>query len=304
MNEAEILIEIYERLKVLRGSGMKMKDIAQAIDWSPSVLSAFYAAVLPSFSELYQKENNFNKALEEALLNVNNLSKRKVLENLIRLHQIIKELKPIKNKIENHQHPFIMSLWNESKISTEKSHNLEGIYMSYSCSSSIQTLKAEPFYISNSSNHTCLTVGRKSVHGFIREGIGMLKEQQMLYLLLNEFDFPNMSLVTIYLQLPFLEEFKLLKGLYLVPDYNKNPIARRIIFLKLKDYYNPEEFKMLDAKLIMPENFSDVEKIIFDYTCNNSDSLKMCTLPSPKLDFRDLIAEKKLLAKEKELEII
>lgn len=100
MNEAEILIEIYERLKVLRGSGMKMKDIAQAIDWSPSVLSAFYAAVLPSFSELYQKENNFNKALEEALLNVNNLSKRKVLENLIRLHQIIKELKPIKNKIE------------------------------------------------------------------------------------------------------------------------------------------------------------------------------------------------------------
>lgn len=61
---------------------------------------------------------------------------------------------------------------------------------------------------------------------------------------------------------------------------------------------------MLDAKLIMPENFSDVEKIIFDYTCNNSDSIKMCTLPSPKLDLRDLIAEKKLLAKEKELEII
>lgn len=222
----------------------------------------------------------------------------------IYLHQIIKELKPIKNRIENHQHSFIMSLWNESKISTEKSHNLEGMHMSYSCSSSIQTLKAEPFYISNSSNYTCLTVGRKSVHGFIREGIGMLKEQQMLYLLLNEFDFPNMSLVTIYLQLPFLEEYKLLKGLYLVPDYNKNPIARRIIFLKLKDYYNPEEFKMLDAKLIMPEIFSDVEKIIFDYTCDNSDSLKMCTLPSPKLDLRDLIAEKKLLAKEKELEII
>ena len=43
-------------------------------------------------------------------------------------------------------------------------------------------------------------------------------------------------------------------------------------------------------------------KAIFDYTCELTDSLKMCTLPSPKLDLRDLQAEKTLLRKEAELE--
>ena len=43
------------------------------------------------------------------------------------------------------------------------------------------------------------------------------------------------------MQLPFLEEVKILKGLYLVPDYNQNPIARRIVFVKLSDTYDASE---------------------------------------------------------------
>lgn len=190
----------------------------------------------------------------------------------------------------------------KSRLSTEKSKNLEGTYMSYSCSSSVRTLKAEPFYLTHTGDDGHLACGRKSVHGFVREGIAIVKEQQMLYILLNAFSEPNLSLVTVYMQLPFLEEVKILKGLYLVPDYNQNPIARRIVFVKLSDTYDASEFAALNARLIPHEEFTDTEKAIFDYTCELTDSLKMCTLPSPKLDLRDLQAEKTWLRKEAELE--
>lgn len=300
MKDAEKLITIYERLKELRQSGFKMKDIAAAVELPPSVLSALYAAVLPSFCELYGTKD-FDEALEEALYNVNNLSKKRLMGSLEQIYELVTEIRPIKNTIENKIHPFFSFLKKESRMSLDKCANLEGIYMSYSCSSSVQTLKAEPYYLKGTQSYNCLTVGRKSVHNSIREGIGIVKEQQMLYLMMNAFNEPNISLLTIYLQLPFLEEINMLKGLYLVPDYNKNPIARRIVFVRLLDYYTPEAFEEIEAKLIRPEEFTEKEKVIFDYTCERSDLLKMCTLPSPKLDLRDLQAEKKLLNKEDEL---
>jgi hypothetical protein len=57
-----------------------------------------------------------------------------------------------------------------------------------------------------------------------------------------------------------------------------------------------------DCSSFQLREFTDTEKAIFDYTCELTDSLKMCTLPSPKLDLRDLQAEKTLLRKEAELE--
>ena len=88
-----------------------------------------------------------------------------------------------------------------------------------------------------------MVIGRKSVHGVVREGIGIIQERQILYLLLNAFQEPDFSLVSVYLQLPFLERIHYLRGLYLVPDYNQNPIARRIVLVKLADHYTPEEFE-------------------------------------------------------------
>ena len=170
--------------------------------------------------------------------------------------------------------------------------------MSYSCSSSVRALKAEPFYFTVSEQAHCLTVGRKSVHNSIREGIGIIQEQQLLYLLFNAFREPNMSLTTIYLQLPFLENIQILRGLYLVPDYNKNPIARRIVLVKLSDTYSPETFAEIEARILPNSELSEEQKLIYNYTCGQSDSIKMGTLPSPKLDFRDLQLEKNLLEKE------
>ena len=44
------LIEIYRRIEYLRNNGLKMKEIADFVDMAPSVLSALYSSVLPTYS--------------------------------------------------------------------------------------------------------------------------------------------------------------------------------------------------------------------------------------------------------------
>ena len=290
---------IHERLDQLKHQGVKMKDVAASMDLSPSVLSALYATVLPAFRKAI-REKDFEEALTEALSNVNNLSRKRLMVMLDDLYRNVMEFPgPVVGEGVR-EAAFLRSLERFAADSGSKLGQLEGIYMSYSCSSSVRTLKAEPFYFTRSGDNRTFVVGRKSVHGVVREGIGIVQERQILYLLLNAFQESDLSLVTVYLQLPFLERIHYLRGLYLVPDYNQNPIARRIVLVKLADHYTPEEFERVEARLIPPEEFSDEERLVYDYTCGRGDSIKMCTLPSPKLDLRDLSGEKNLLETESE----
>ncbi len=299
MKEKEQLIELYDRLRRLKDEGVKMKDIAAQTGWAPSVLSALNATVLPAFCAELKKGADFDKALGEALARVNNLSRKKLLGDLEALHRGVMDFQP-SHEAAFAVHPFLQTLKTGTEASSARLNNLEGMYMSYSCSSSMKALKAEPFYFTDSEAYGCFAVGRKSVHHSFREGIGIVRKQQMLYLVFNAFQDPNFSLVTVYLQLPFLEDIRFLKGIYLVPDYNMNPIARRIVLVKRSDTYLPEDFASMEARLILPDELTEEETLIYNYTCGETDYIKMCTLPSPKLDLRDLQAEKKLLEKEEE----
>lgn len=299
MTAQEKLMAIHERLDQLKHQGVKMKDVAASMDLSPSVLSALYATVLPAFRKAIRVKD-FEEALTEALSNVNNLSRKRLMVMLDDLYRNVMEFPGPMAGEGVREAAFLRSLERFAADSGSKLGQLEGIYMSYSCSSSVRTLKAEPFYFTRSGDNRTFVVGRKSVHGVVREGIGIVQERQILYLLLNAFQEPDLSLVTVYLQLPFLERIHYLRGLYLVPDYNQNPIARRIVLVKLADHYTPEEFERVEARLIPPEEFSDEERLVYDYTCGRGDSIKMCTLPSPKLDLRDLSGEKNLLETESE----
>lgn len=297
-NEREKLIQIYERLKQLKADGVKMKDIARRLELIPSVLSGLYTTVLPAFCRL-SAEKPFDDALGESLAYVNNLSKKRLLEHLDTMYERLENYETMPKQADTDKHPFLDQLQKECAASVQKAEAFEGIYMSYSCSSSVRALKAEPFYLTVSPDRQTFVAGRKSVHNSIREGIGIIKEQQILYLLFNAFREPNLSLVTVYLQLPFLEEINLLKGLYLVLDYNKNPIARRIVLVRRSARFSADEFQQMEARLIMQHEFTEEEQLLYNYTCGDSDALKMCTLPSPKLDLRDLQQEKILLELDK-----
>ena len=62
--QEHLLVEVYERLKHLKEQeGVKMKDIAAATGWAPSVLSALYATVLPTFCMQVKKGVGMEEAL-------------------------------------------------------------------------------------------------------------------------------------------------------------------------------------------------------------------------------------------------
>ena len=90
MNE---LIEIYKRIEYLRNNGVKMKDIADRIDMAPSVLSALYSSVLPTYMELLHTHTS-EEALDEALALVNNVSKKRLLGNLNSTKLLLMEMEP------------------------------------------------------------------------------------------------------------------------------------------------------------------------------------------------------------------
>lgn len=271
-----------------------MKDVANRIDLAPSVLSALYATVLPDYCQELEISGHYD-ALEHALAQVNNISKKRLLSKLDSILEQLADFNP-EIKIKESSHPFIHQLLSEmNHRSTQKSH-LEGIYLGYSISSSEEAMKIEPYRIFRSENASQLGIARKSVFGAMHEGLGILQKHQVLYGLFNEVQEPDFALVSLYLQLPFSEKPSMLKGLYMSLDYNKNPIARRIVLIKVSDETSPEAYEAHEARLVLGNEISPEEKVYFDYSCERSDSLRMCAIPAPKMDERDLISEKKCLS--------
>lgn len=69
------LIEIYRRIEYLRNNGLKMKEIADYVDMAPSVLSALYSSVLPTYVTSLKQGHSEEDSLDLALAQVNNVSK-------------------------------------------------------------------------------------------------------------------------------------------------------------------------------------------------------------------------------------
>ncbi|WP_195356262.1 hypothetical protein [Bacteroides cellulosilyticus] len=170
-----------------------------------------------------------------------------------------------------------------------------GIYISYSLSSSSDCLKMEPYLISASENNDYVQVTHMSAYNTTHRGIGLLNNHQNAYIIFNEREAPQLALFTIYLQLPMYDYPSMLKGLYLSLDYNWNPIARRIVFVKYSDSTSMDDFIELKGGLLTEEELTPEQKVYFEYTCRGGDYIKTCTVPSPHLNGDDLEREKKML---------
>ena len=270
-----------------------MKEIADWINMAPSVLSALYSSVLPAYLNL-QKTKTQEEALDEALALVNNVSKKRLLGNLSGMKERLFDLEP-DQETNNMGNTFLKLLEKETQGSVEEVYNYSGTYLSYSLSSSTDSLKAEPYLICASENNDYVKVGMINAYKSVHWGSGIISNHQNSYLMFNERELPQFAMVTIYLQLPHYEYPNMLKGLYLCLDYNHNPIARRIVLVKQSDSTDIDAFLKMEGRLIPKAELTPEEEIYYNYTCQEGDYIKTCTVPSPKLDESDLEREKKML---------
>lgn len=291
MNE---LTDIYKRIEYLRNKGVKMKDMADHTNMSASVLSSLYSSVLPTYIEQVKKGIGEEDALDYALSQVNNVSKKRLLGSLKNLKEQLYQLEPSQVAGQK-SNPVLAMLTEEMAHSTQDAYNYSGIYMSYSLSSSMQALKAEPYLICPSENNEYVKVVHNSAYNITHYGTCLFSNHQNAYLFFNEREAPQIALFTIYLQLPMYDFPHMLKGLYLSLDYNRNPIARRILFVKYSDSTSLDDFLELKGRIIPQEELTDELLPYYNYTCQKEDCIKTCSVPSPRLDASDLEREKKLL---------
>lgn len=291
MNE---LIEIYKRIEYLRNNGVKMKEIADHTQMAASVISSLYSSVLPTYISEVKKGIAEEEALDYALSQVNNVSKKRLLGSLENMKARLLELEPPQEG-EKRKSPFWEMMAKESRASAQKANNYSGIYMSYSLSSAADALKVEPYLIAASENHEYVRVVHMSAYNTTHAGVGLFNNHTTSYILFNERECPELALFTIYLQLPMYDFPQMLKGLYLCLDYNRNPIARRILFVKQSDSTDMDEFLALKGEIIPKDKITEDLMPYYDYTCRPGDYIKTCTVPSPSLNTQDLEREKKML---------
>lgn len=293
-NSMEDLLEIYRRIEYLRNNGVKMKEMADYTNMAASVLSSLYSNVLPNYISSLKKGNNREEALDYALAQVNNVSKKRLLGSLSELKEKLFELEPVP-AVGLKDNPLLNMLNEEMPRSAQEAYNYNGIYISYSLSSSSNTLKVEPYLITASEKNDYVKVIHMSAYNTTHTGIALFNNHQTAYLMFNEREMPQMALFTIYLQLPMYDFPHLLKGLYLSLDYNRNPIARRIVFIKHSDSCSMEDFLEMKGRLVPQEELTEELLPYYNYTCQPEDCIKTCTVPSPQLNEHDLEKEKRLL---------
>lgn len=291
-----ILIEVYNKLRKLRDSGVKMKDIAEETDMTSSVLSSLYSTVLPAYTSSMSEGMDENQALDEALLLVNNVSKKKLMGTIELFYEKLSKIEPRFLQQTSNERPFLDDIEKEAIKYVGNVSNYSGLYIAYSRSSYKDGLKIEPYLVCPIEEGEMMPkVYCINASGQMYRGVGIFSSQQIGYLLFNEQKRLQMGLKTIFLQLPMFERPTSIKGLYLTHDYNHNPIARRIILVKETQDISINQFQEMKTRIMSKEELTETEKPYYEYTSQEGDYIRSFMISSPECDQDDLIIEKKIL---------
>lgn len=288
----EYFEEVYGLINSLRQKGVRMKDIAHYVDLQPSVLSALYSTVLPTYVNK-KKELGDEEALDFAFSQVNNISKKRLSKSIPNIYLSLQLFNSDQKSVS--KDTFIRSLGNFAQKTDETAFSYLGLYYSYSISSARDALKIEPLILTNGENKS-IKVLRKSAYNSINTGVAIVNSGYSLYIMLNESDESQLALVTIYLQLPFYENVQFLRGIYMALDYNRNPIARRILFVKKSDSPDEGNFHSIEGKIVEKTDLQSELNTYYNYVSGISDTIKMYSIPFPQFNHEDLITEKKILS--------
>ena len=284
----------YEQLRKLRESGIKMKDLAEELDLTSSVLSSLYTSVLPTYMGQISTGKSNDEALDIALQQVNNVSKRKLLGSIGELYEKAMHIEP--RFVANNGRPFFEEIEKEAIKYIPNANVYSGFYLAYSRSSFCDGLKVEPYLISTlADGETMPRVYCQNISGEYYTGTGIFSPCQVGYLLFNEQKRLQLALKVIYLQLPMLEHPRLITGLYLTHDYSRNPIARRILLIRQDEEISLEEFAKLRTEVVPRPQLTDALLPYYDYTCQHEDTVRSLMMAFPGNGLDSLIAEKQML---------
>lgn len=293
------LLLLYERISFLRKRKIKMKDMASCVGMSPSVFSAIYSTVLPAYEKSLGKGMDHSLALDGALVWANNVSKKKLLGNLEVMLASLSKMEVPTDEIPAAElnEPFSETMGKAMKESVKQAANYCGTYMSYSISSSRNAMKAEPYMIRIASDRSNVEVAHGSAYGRTHWGTALMNGMSHIYIMFNETPLPQLALFNICLKLPMYDNPPFLRGIYTCLDYNYNPIARRILFVRLNNDTDADHFATLKGSIKERGELEGDELAYFNYVCGSGDVMRMANVQFPEMAVSDLEEEKRLLSR-------
>ena len=263
------LLSLYERMKKLRESGVRMKDISEETDIASSVLSSLYSSVLPMYVNLVSGGEEQEAALDKALQQVNNVSKRKLLGCLDTLYDKVNHIEPRQASNKNNARPFLDDIEKEALRYLPNAGIYTGLYLAYSSSSFSDGLKVEPYMIASITDGDALPkVYSQNMNGDYYAGVGVFSPFQIGYLMFNEQKHLQLALKVVFLQLPLIEYPGWMKGIYLTHDYSRNPIARRVVFVRQGNEIPLEEFAEMRTEVIPKDKLNEEQQAYYDFCCH------------------------------------
>ncbi len=292
---SKLLIDIHLKLKELKKNGVKMKDVAEKLGFPPSVLSALSSTVLPTYEKSLESMPH-EEAFNYAIAMVNNVSKRRLLENLSNLHDNVMNYGIQEMPLNTHAVPYLNRFIQEASHANTIKGKVDGIYMSYSQPSTHGLLKMEPYMLQTTEEGKHIVAKRVNTSGSMHQGFAIFKEHKALHIMFNESNDNFFAPVCVMMQLPFVEDYHIIKGLYLSFDVASNPIARRVVLQKISESTDMETFLSTAPQLIPLDQLSEEQAIFANYACCYEDALRMCSVPSRGGDTEMLKKEKEILA--------
>lgn len=175
------LILLYEQMKKLRETGVRMKDISEETNIASSVLSSLYSSVLPVYVNLRSNGEDPEKSLDQALQQVNNVSKRKLLGCLDALYEKVCHIDTRFINTKNNGRPFLDDIEKEAVKYLPNAGVYTGLYLAYSSSSFSDGLKVEPYMIASiTDGDTMPKVYSQSMSGEYYTGVGLFSPFQIV----------------------------------------------------------------------------------------------------------------------------
>lgn len=288
---------LYEQLRKLRAGGVKMKDIAGAADIPSSVLSSIYSSVLPAYTAMLADGMPADEALGEALKKATNVSRRRLMGCVDGLYSHVFGMSASGVTARKDVGTLLGDLEAAAGKYLGESSVYAGLYTCYSFSFHSGCMKAEPYMIASAADGDAVQrVYCRTVDGNCIEGIGLFSPYQAGYMLFNELRNMQFALKTVCLRLPAMSFPHYIKGICLSHDYNCNPVARRIIFVREGDGISLDDFSNLEPKVIDNGKLDGDLKAYYDYTCQKGDVVRSMIFTSPGKGVDDLLREKELLA--------
>ncbi|MFI3314933.1 MAG: hypothetical protein R3Y04_04660 [Rikenellaceae bacterium] len=293
----EKIIIIYEKLKELRNKGVKMKDISLTCKVTPSALSSLYKTILPAYIENIANGYEQNDALEESLSHVNNVSKRRFFDLITDLERLLDGVSVVRSGntlVEGGL--FYDDLKREALKHASNSFDYSGFYLGYSRCAYKDALQIEPMMIiSPQHGEAMYKIACMNAQNQIYWGNGMFTNHQISYIFLNEQINSQMGLKVAYIQLPMFDSPKMIRGVYLSHDYSRNPLSRRVVYVKQEDI-SLDEFEKLSLQVKGVAELNTKEQSYYTYSCEIGDYiLSSLSMASPDADIEELEHEKKVI---------